>query len=175
MAATAPYEDPSGNPFDVSHAGYPSFSSEQPNGSLSQSDLRDQLQSLLDEKTQHLQLAATLGQRLCDQQNELENRIGQLNELHSTNGESLYGDEDDSKVAEMRHKLEDLSHTLQQWEVENDQLRSGLSTGSHVCPSQPFLYPPLLLTVHHRAFSQLLNRESNSRSRNLHRFWRRIF
>lgn len=151
MAATAPYEDPSGNPFDVSHAAYqPSFSSEQSNGSLSHNDLRDQLQSLLNEKAQHLQLAATLGQRLLDQQSELENRLGQLNELHTTNGGYMYGDEEDSKTEDMRHKIEDLSHTLQQWEVENDQLRSSLAPGSHVCPSQPLLCRVLLLKVQPR-------------------------
>lgn len=85
-------------------------------------DLRDQLQSVLDEKEKQLQLAGTLGQRILAQQMELEERI---NQLHLSTSELGNGGRDLSE--ETKDKLKELGMVLSSWETENSDFFSRLA------------------------------------------------
>ncbi|KAG8939532.1 hypothetical protein FRC03_006244, partial [Tulasnella sp. 419] len=86
-------------------------------------DMRIQLQSLLDEKEKQLQLAGTLGQKILAQQMELEERINQFSQY-----EQFAASDDAQHSTEVRQKLQDLMETMQSWEAENEQLWGGLTS-----------------------------------------------
>lgn len=76
--------------------------------------LRNQLQSLLDEKTNQLQMAGMMGQRILEQQTELETRIKELEEAEAD-------DDGDDREDRLRLKLEELEHAMVNWEKENEE------------------------------------------------------
>ncbi|KAG8954575.1 hypothetical protein FRC03_011414 [Tulasnella sp. 419] len=86
-------------------------------------DMRIQLQSLLDEKEKQLQLAGTLGQKILGQQMELEERINQFFQY-----EQFAASDDAQHSTEVRQKLQDLMETVHSWEAENEQLWGGLTS-----------------------------------------------
>ncbi|KDQ07329.1 hypothetical protein BOTBODRAFT_610501 [Botryobasidium botryosum FD-172 SS1] len=105
---------------------------------LGPGDMRLQLQALLDEKVEQLKLTGTLGQRILAQQMELDERITQIHQLDQANN-GYFPDGDDASN-ELREKLEELSQKLQQWNVENEQLRDGLALGAPASRPSSFLY-----------------------------------
>lgn len=84
-------------------------------------DVKNHLQSLLDEKEKQLQLAATLGQAVLSQQAELEERIRQLEGLDV----ERLGDED--AHPEAKEKIQELMQTLDKWQAENAKLSSSFN------------------------------------------------
>jgi hypothetical protein len=85
-------------------------------------DLRAQLQALLDEKEKQLQHAGTLGQRVLEQQMELEERISQLRDLDADR------DDDDEIDVETRERYRELAQTVQNWDSDNARLTEALAT-----------------------------------------------
>ncbi|SRR5258706_12014161 len=81
-------------------------------------DMRARLQTLLDQKEQELQSAGSLGQRILAQKMELQERVNQISELEPGHT-SLKDDEIES---EMRAKQNDLTDTMNAWQLENQQL-----------------------------------------------------
>ena len=92
---------------------------------MNTTNMRLQLQTLLDDKEKQLQLTGTLGQRFLQQQMELEERINQLSEYENAH---LKGARVDEANSEMRVKLQELAETMQHWEVENEQIWSGFGS-----------------------------------------------
>ncbi len=78
----------------------------------SSGDMRFHLQTLLDSKEKQLQQAGTLGQQLLAQRMELEERVGQLQEMDFDVGD---GDE-------VREKYRELADIIKAWDAENEQL-----------------------------------------------------
>lgn len=94
-------------------------------------NLRIQLQALLDDKEKQLRLAGTLGQRFLAQQMELEERISQLNDLEAAKTGATV---DEGIESEIRDKLQELKHTMNSWESENQDMFGVL--GNKVCLSE---------------------------------------
>jgi hypothetical protein len=86
--------------------------------SLSAGDIKFHLQSVLVSKSEQLERAATLGQRVLAQQMELEERIRQLQEIDADKGE------DEEIDAEARERYRELRETIQAWDAENAKLSS---------------------------------------------------
>ncbi|ESK86358.1 tubulin binding [Moniliophthora roreri MCA 2997] len=104
----------------------------------SASDMKSQLQTLLDEKEKQLQQAGTLGQRVLAQQMELEERIRQLQQVigdaDSTEGGYESGGEG-TVGKEAKEKFQELAETLVQWDRENAVLSSAFGKSSSSSPS----------------------------------------
>ncbi|THG96131.1 hypothetical protein EW026_g5644 [Hermanssonia centrifuga] len=94
----------------------------------SSGDMRFHLQTLLDSKEKQLQQAGTLGQQLLAQRMELEERVGQLQEMDFDVGD---GDE-------VREKYRELADIIKAWDAENEQLSNAfglkLLNGTHSSP-----------------------------------------
>lgn len=84
-------------------------------------DLRARLQSLLDEKEKQLQHAGTLGQRVLEQQMELEERVSQLRDLEADR------EEEDDVDGEMREYFRALADTVNAWDAENAKLSTAVA------------------------------------------------
>lgn len=91
----------------------------------SHGEIRDRLQSLLDDKEKQLQLAGTLGQRILAQQMELEDRINQL-PLSSSLDQGL----EEHIQEDVQEKLRELEEVLAGWENENAVVFSKLNSQS---------------------------------------------
>ena len=116
-----------------SHHHPPSLSD---NGHLppTSSALRQHLHSLVEDKGKQLQLVGSLGQRFLSQQVELEERLAQMDEAEHTASTSGHVD----KSMDLRRRLEDLAHTMQTWEAENQQMWTALTIGSGVSRATPY-------------------------------------
>lgn len=91
-------------------------------------ELRARLQSLLDDKEKQLQHAGTLGQRVLEQQMELEERISQLRDLDAER------DEHDEVGAEVREHFRALAEMVRAWDSENVKLSDAfVDAVSKVC------------------------------------------
>ncbi|KAG8896978.1 hypothetical protein FRC00_004966, partial [Tulasnella sp. 408] len=91
-------------------------------------NLRTQLQGLLDEKEQQLARAGALGQQLLSQQVELNERIAALERYeHLASSGSRTPDPDGDP--ELRQKLTELSEALQSWDNDNEKIWTGIAAG----------------------------------------------
>ncbi|KAG9020754.1 hypothetical protein FS837_007906, partial [Tulasnella sp. UAMH 9824] len=91
-------------------------------------NLRTQLQALLDEKEQQLARAGALGQQLLSQQVELNERIVALERYEhlASSGSRTPDPEGDP---ELRQKLTELSEALQSWDNDNEKIWTGIAAG----------------------------------------------
>jgi hypothetical protein len=96
---------------------------ESPSHSSSSTDMRQQLQSLLDSKEKQLQQAAALGERLLAQRVELEERVRLLQEVDA--------DKSDEITADMRERYRELAEAVRTWDFGNVQLTAAFT--SSVC------------------------------------------
>lgn len=78
--------------------------------------LKDHLQLLLQAKEQQLQSAGLLGQRLIQQQSDLEERIRQLQDLEADKGE------DEPVDGDTQERYRELKDAMDRWEGENAEL-----------------------------------------------------
>lgn len=83
--------------------------------------LRARLQALLEDKEKQLHYAGTLGQRVLEQQMELEERISQLREIGADK------EDEDELAADARERYRELAETMQGWDDENAQLSESLA------------------------------------------------
>lgn len=91
-------------------------------------NLRTQLQGLIDEKEQQLARAGALGQQLLAQQVELNERIAALERYEhiASSGSRTPDPEGDP---ELRQKLTELSEALQSWDNDNEKIWTGIAAG----------------------------------------------
>lgn len=118
--------------------------SQQSEGKLTATGLLSKLESLLVAKSNEIQLAGRLGERLLSQQTELETRIRELEDevnqgnhglgIHGSrvNNGSGYDNSDEESIlgGEVKEKLNALEEDLQQWHRGNDEIYRVVGTPS---------------------------------------------